>query len=400
MLDVWPAFPLIIDCGGGYRTGNVDNITAVLERSDRVCQISLTVVRSSDLEIFLAAMQQPFPELTRLKLELFNQSVSVVPNSFLDGSAPCLEYLVLKDIPFPGLPKLLSSATHLVNLTLRQIPHSGYFSPDAMVTALSTLNNLESLNLNFQSPRSCPDRATRRPPPLTRSVLPILREFWFKGVSEYLEDFVALIDTPQLNELSLKFFNDFVFDTPQLIQFISRSPTSRAFEKAHITIWDGAAYVKFLSQTSGHEVIVEILCRGLDWQFSSLEQFFISFLPPLSMLEDLYIYKRPGWPLAWKDNIENGLWLEILHPFTGVKNLYLCDEFARRIAPALQELVGGRMTVVLPDLHNMFLEMFKLEPVQEGIVQFVNARKVVGHSIAYSWWVNPEKEKISTYYFD
>ena len=401
MLDVWPAFPLIIDCGGGYQTGNVDNITAALERSDRVCQISLTVTRNSDLEIFLAAMQQPFPELTRLELESFNQSVLVVPDSFLDGSAPCLEYLVLRDIPFPGLPKLLLSATHLVNLTLRQIPHSGYFSPDAMVAALSTLNHLESLNLSFQSPRSFPDQATRPPPPLTRSVLPVLREFWFKGVSEYLEDFVALIDTPQLNELSLKFFSDFDFDTPQLIQFISRSPTSRAFEKAHITLWDGAAYVKFLSQTSGHaEVIVEILRRGLDLQFLSLEQVFTSFLPPLSTLEDLYIYKRPGWPLVCKDNIENWLWLVLLHPFTGVKNLYLCDEFARRIAPALQGLAGGRMTVVLPDLHNMFLEMFKLERVQEGIVQFVNAREAAGHTIAYSWWVSSEREKISTYYYD
>jgi hypothetical protein len=46
----------------------MDNIIAVLERSDRVCRISLTNVSSSDLE----EMQQPFPEL----LFLFLQSVS------------------------------------------------------------------------------------------------------------------------------------------------------------------------------------------------------------------------------------------------------------------------------------------------------------------------------------
>jgi len=46
-------------------------------------------------------------------------------------------------VPYPGLPKLLSSATHLVTLHLLNIPHSGYISPEAMVTALSTLTRLE-----------------------------------------------------------------------------------------------------------------------------------------------------------------------------------------------------------------------------------------------------------------
>jgi hypothetical protein len=44
--DVWPALPLIILCHGGYSTGSADNITAVLERIDRVCQIHLWSVES------------------------------------------------------------------------------------------------------------------------------------------------------------------------------------------------------------------------------------------------------------------------------------------------------------------------------------------------------------------
>ena len=65
-----------------------------------------------------------------------------------------------------------------------------------MVTALSTLTDLKTLRLQFQSPRSCPDWASRRPPPPTHLVLPVLTHFWFKGVGEYLEDLVARIDAP------------------------------------------------------------------------------------------------------------------------------------------------------------------------------------------------------------
>ena len=43
-----------------------------------------------------------------------------------------------------------------------------------------------------------------------------------RRVGEFLEDFVARIDTPQLDRLSITFFNQFIFDTPHLSQFISR----------------------------------------------------------------------------------------------------------------------------------------------------------------------------------
>jgi hypothetical protein len=46
----------------------VDDIIAVLERSDRVVEIELSKVNGSNLEIVLAAMQVPFPELTDLQL--------------------------------------------------------------------------------------------------------------------------------------------------------------------------------------------------------------------------------------------------------------------------------------------------------------------------------------------
>jgi hypothetical protein len=88
-----------------------------------------------------------------------------------------------------------------------------------------------------------------------------------------------------------------------------------------------------------------------------------------------------------EDDIENTEWLELLLPFTAVKNLYLSKQFSPRIAPALQELTGGRTTEVLPALQNVLLEGFQpSEPVQEGIAQFISARQLTNHPVAISVW--------------
>ena len=48
--------------------------------------------------------------------------------------------------------------------------------------------------------------------------------------------------------------------------------------------------------------------------------------------------------------------LEVFHPFSTVKNLYLSGEIVLCIAPALRRLPGNRTTEVLPNLENIFLE--------------------------------------------
>ena len=230
---------------------------------------------------------------------------------------------------------------------------------------------------------------------MTRSVLPALTSFWFKGVGEYLDDIVARIDAPRLNQLKIIFFNQIVFDTPQFIQFISRSPTMKAFEKARVQFEYGSSRVKLLSQTPGYGTLdVIIRCIEWDWQVSSMEQVCTLCLP-LSTSEHLYIYEAPYSQLFWLNDIEieNALWLELLQPFTAVKDLYLSKEIASRIMPALQELVEGRMTEVLPVLQNIFLEELQpSETIQAGIQQFVATRQATGHPITVSRWDNSKED--------
>jgi hypothetical protein len=209
---------------------------------------------------------------------------------------------------------------------------------------------------------------------------------WFKGVSEYLEDLVARIDVPLLRSLDITFFHQLIFGTPQIVQFISRIPSLKAPDQARLTFYDGAVRVRIPSQTFGYgDLNVGISCKEPDWQLSSLAQVCSPSLLPLSTVEHLYIHKPQHLRLDWQSDTETAQWLELLHPFIAVKNLYLSKEFAPRIAISLQELVRGRMTEVLPALQNFFLE--GSAPVHEGIGQFVAARQLSGNPIAISRWV-------------
>ena len=394
-MDVWPAMPILIN-GDLAPTDTTDNVIAVLGQSNRVSQVILHL-GGSQLEEFLAAMQVSLPELTRLELWL-HETPPDIPNLFLGGSAPRLQILFLHSVSFPGLPKLLLSATHLVDLHLYNIPHSGYISPEAIVASLSALPSLYSLHLEFRSPQSRPDRGSRRPPPSKCSVLPALDEFCFKGVSEYLEQLVTGIDTPQLSYANITFFNQIDFDCPRLAQFINSTPTLRGRDEAHVQFHDDTANVTLRHRTSesdDDDLLIYISCREPDWQLSSIEQVCNS-LPPLSLVEDLYIQPHPfKSELVWKnDIIENTLWLDLFLPFITVKNLYLSKEFAPGIAAALQELVGGRITDVFPSLQNIFME--GLEPsgsFQENIEQFLATRQLLGHPIAILVWARSEEDQ-------
>jgi hypothetical protein len=384
MMDVWPPLPIVIHHFARPKSGS-DNIIAALERNDRVRQIRMKL--DLQWEKILDAMQEPFPALTFLRLSFNIEIAPVVPDSFMGGSAPRLQYLWLERVPIPGLPKLLLPATDLVCLILRRIPHSGYMSPEAIVTCLSTLPRLETLSLGFESPRSRPNREGRRLPPPTRSVLPALVKLRFTGVTEYLEDLVARIDSPLLDCLEIVLFHQLIFDAPRLIQFISRTPKLEVHDRARVDFSDLYVTVTFPKTSSDYHLALKILCRQSEWQLSSMAQTCTSLFPRsfIDMAERLTIREVSDSTLEWQDDIEDNQWLELLHPFTAVKDLCLSKEFAPRIAPALQELAGGRTTEVLPALQALFLEELPSSGrFEEAIGKFVAARQLSNQPVAIS----------------
>ena len=404
-LDIWPPLHLIIYDVTRIDGEDVDDTIAALEHNDRVCQIRLIYRSYSQITLVAesAAMLKPFPELTHLEIKFFDMTSDwydgpTLPDSFLGGTAPRLQSLELTNISFPGLPKLLLSAIHLVKLDLsfKSLPGSGYIiTPGAMATSLSTLTNLEYLRIHFGYPLPTPEK--RRLPLLTRSILPILTTMQFDGESGYLEEILAQIDAPLLNKLFITLDYQSLFDTPQLFQFINRKPTLRSPEKGHIVFAFRRIIINFPSQTSAiGELCVRTSC--FDYfleselpQLSALVQVCTSSLPPVSTLEDLYIFDDAQIDLL--DDAGNMLWLQLLHPFASVKNLFLCDEFVPRIALALGELFGARTTEVLPNLENISLEGLQPSgPLHEGIETFVAARQLTGHPVAVSHWDKDKKD--------
>jgi hypothetical protein len=383
MLDIWPNYPIIIieNQFMSSRLSRVTNITAALEQHNRVCEINLRYVPSWALKAISAAMEESFPALTHLYLSSsrYDRNLPVLCDSFLGGFAPRLRFLTLDGIPFPALPNLLLSTHDLVDLRLFHIPQSGYISPEAMVTCLSTLTRLEELRLRFRSPRSHADRETRPPPLLTRIVLPALTFLSFKGDSEYLEDIVSRIDAPLLSQSRIRFFNQLVFDTPFLRHFISRTETFHKFHRARILFSTDAAAVLFHQDTSAESLELWISCKESDWQLSSLSVVCSSSVPPIPTLQRLEISDHGQ---HWYEDMEHFQWLEILSLFTSVKDLVISTDLVRVVAPALQQLARESVTGVLPALQNIFLDDLHLPiPIQDAIGQFIAARQLSGHPV-------------------
>jgi F-box-like len=408
-LDVWPKLPLIID--GHASTFVVDNLIAALERRDRVCRIDLRYYTSPESEKFWAAMQEPFPELTHLWLEARGEprfgdeesewferpGTQDVFDSFLGGSAPHLQFLWMNAVRLQGLQKLLLSATHLIDLCLIDIPD--YISSQRMATCLSVLTSLQTLSLAFEHHLYPPYQESRHPSPPKRIILPALRYFQFTGISKYLENLVAQIDAPELSKLSIT-FNQRVSNTPELAQFVSRMPKLGVPYEARMDFHDlrVAIRVRLPSQIFGHELLDMGISSGdfrdppvigeLDSQLSSLAQVCASLLPTVCTVENLYIYEDSSSALSWSDeDMESTRWLELLRSFIALKNLYLFKEFVPRIASALEDLEEGSITELLPSLQNIFVQ--GLQPsghIQEGIRQFIAARRHIGHPITVSTW--------------
>jgi len=197
---------------------------------------------------------------------------------------------------------------------------------------------------------------------------------YFTGDSEYLEDIVSRIDAPLLNNMDVTFFNQLVFDTPQLRHFISRAGIFKAPDCAHIFFDDGHVTVRPFQRLS-----LNILCEPSDWQLSSLSQLYNSALFPLPALEHLEIHNLLEY---WEDDMENVQWVELLRLFPSLKDLVLLGKSVRFIAPALGELDGESVTEVLPALQNIFIQDPQpSEPDNQAIGVFIATRQLLGSPV-------------------
>jgi len=392
-LDIWPPFPIsvtydylesMLDIQFVHDAQGEENILAALEQSHRIYEIALFGLTNTELERFAAAMQEPLPALTHFGLYSLDVTPVVLPETFLGGSAPRLRSFALRGIPFPSLPNLVLSASHLQLLHLYSIPHAGYISPQAMVAFLPSLPILQHLALDFRDPQSHPIQMT--PPPLIRAVLPALTRFQFSGVGEYLNDFVARIDTPLLNNLRITLFFNLILDTPQFQGFIDRAERLKPLNQAEVNLSPRRIQVFLGSPTGRTDALwLEIPCHALGW--AVIVQIYNQLSTFLSRVERLFISEIPQDEPGWQGDTDNIPWLELLSPFVSAKSLHVTEKLGPHIAAVLQELTEESVTEVLPALHDVCLE--GLQPsgsLWQAMRPFVSARQSSDHPVVIQRW--------------
>jgi hypothetical protein len=365
-LEVWPPFPLAV-LFVGWDSDWKGNTVAALEQRDRVHQIYMTI--PEDLWKRIATViQKPFPALKSLTLK---SSSRPLPDTFLNGSAPSLQDLVLMNITFPSLPRFLSSTRDLRSLHLFDIPFLRYIQPEEMATSLSALPKLKSLIIDFEPTNFLQDkeivnRDLLSPPP-PRFVLPALTRFEFEGMSEYLELLAARIDAPLLDDFQITFFHwakfrlytYFLSDIPETIRLIGLLDSSRP---SSLTLEFDLRYrasISFPSNMTCHSSISPSLCikcNRPDWQIISVTRICSQILPFCSRIKSLNIKcDRPRWIQKDEPEIDPMLWSQLFHIFPSVQRLEIPAMLESSIALALQGLTGESVAEVLPLLHNLFI---------------------------------------------
>ncbi|KAI0251497.1 hypothetical protein BJV78DRAFT_1210077, partial [Lactifluus subvellereus] len=246
---------------------------------------------------------------------------------------------------------------------------------------LSALTRLTDLSMIFESPASRPDRRGRRPPPLTRVVLPALTNMTFQGDNEYLEDFIARIDAPRLNDLYISFFNRLI---PQLLQFITHTGMTKSYNRAGLVFngtFVGFSHCPPEGTNTSKSLMLTISGRGIDWQVSCMTQICSQYSFLLPSVEQLDIFEYYRW------NDSNEPWLELFRPFTAVRTLRISRQPQSSIMRALQELTGERAIEVLPALDGLYLEDYQPSgPEQKVIESFTAARQYSDHPVTVHRW--------------
>lgn len=234
-LDIWPAFYIIVRHTSSH--DDWSNTLATLQQRDRVCEINLDFLNSTVFKL----LQGPFPLLENLRLA-FPTSGKSVPCTCLFWGGPASHRCVL-NLGF-WLPLIISSATRLVDLRLERIESPSCIPPKLLVTALSTLVQLKTFNLQFIYPASF--HSSNLSPPLSGYThCSTLLRLSFSGPCDYLEDLLSRIRAPSLESMHITLLDPTVLSLHvfEFFRFLCRIESQRLPDVAEVGYYDLGIYL-------------------------------------------------------------------------------------------------------------------------------------------------------------
>ena len=316
-------------------------------------------------------------------------------------------------------PLLLSLAPNLLSLQIKNIRLICYMPPEEMVGALAGLTKLRAICIGFSRSFNFPPQGSislgamnRHPPSLVRIIFPDLTKFQISGYNEYLNDLVALIDAPQLEDLSVEsskiYGNSDTGDkiVGNLFPFISRTATFMftQFGRAELTLDPRRCitYVKFdlpqgecqqarLSLTvsdrhywsqwkapSSTDIAVDVnhVLGQLAFMLSDVQHLSIKRLGSEDEEQDEFILEKHNLGF---------IWLQLLRSFIAVDVFRVSRRLAGSIASAINGAPGRTVTPVLPALQVLWLDdKVRKGKLMASIEEFLYWRKQSGHPVVIS----------------
>jgi hypothetical protein len=366
-LSHWPEFPLTVRYVIPQNHDHDYDLISALGRVDRVHRIELVITNPEVQDVF-AAMQWPFPALTHLDLtgldSDFEDELEVIelPYEFMEECAPSLQHLRLDAISCPTLPELLSSAPGLVSLQLEDFVagFSGYISPERLVGAMAGLACLRTLCIKFPFWRGPPNGVQVHLDPPIHAVLPALTRFVYRGDCDYLEDIVAHIDIPRVEDVQIEYLTPAIespVESRQLSQLIGRTENLgfAQFRRAQVTFDFWEAYIKLdRPQSECYQAQFSLTVRDsapvakLESPVPRMAHILGQLAVMLSSVVHLSINVENH---GKRDRMDNSKWLPFLRLFPAVEALHVSGRLAGHLATVLEDIAEERVTDVLSALR-------------------------------------------------
>jgi hypothetical protein len=394
-LAFWPV-PLLLTLDytftfvNGVSPVDEDNVVAALEHPKRLHRIAIRGPASLIRKV-VTVMRKAFPALIHLDLNSNVDNSSsrlnfpVIPKIFL-GRSSSLQYLHLRRLSFPQLPMFLLSACNLVTLKLEDMPPNGYISPEAMVGSLSALTKLTTLSVSLHDRTFSPDKKRSYPDHPIRTILPALTALHYEGRNWYLEDFLARIDTPRLDQLKLKYFVDRI-QALQLSQFIKRTENLHTgqFTRADVIFSYRDSDFKF-ERSQGNSSQAQLGLNIIDRRYLKAQVRSVA-----AVLGELTLFSNVDTLFAHGDSVNTREicttdWQPFFCLFPAVRALRLSGGVAASIVSALEDTTEDMATDVFPALPLIGLVggrngYFQSDPVG-SIEQFLSLRQLAGRPVA------------------
>jgi hypothetical protein len=384
MLAHSPPLPLVIDYEDTVTTAEDEEaIILALAQRDRVRRIRFNLPVWK-LQRFIMAIDGEYPILEYLILADPPKDMSTV--LFLPEilQTPHLRHLAI-NCSIPIRSQLLTTPVGLVTVHLALHHPSTYFHPTVLLQLLSLMPQLETLLIffYFTIPNHDVERQLVRTPITTHVTLPNLRLFAFQAVGAYSETVLSRITASRLENFQICYRRQLTFSVPQLLKFLERSENFR-FDRAEFCFGSERVYVKVNPPETNVPLAafsINVYCRHLDQQVSSVAHIFNALSQILSVVEHLTLaHKVHNQSSEEHNEVDRTEWHKLLRSVSNVNTLRVHRGLVGELSRCLRLEDGEHPLELLPELQE--LTYSGTGNADNAFTPFIDARQNAGRPVA------------------